>query len=250
MLGEVQSLLTEIVQQNKPLTELIDSTYTYANARLAALYGLTAVQGDQLQRVALADRRRGGVLTSAAVLMLQADPGRTNVPRRGNFIADRILGAPPPPPPPVVPALEDSGKDGKPRALRELLEIHRRNPECASCHAKIAPLGFSLENYDAIGRWREQDAGQPINASGELPGGRKFSGPVELKDILLEQKHAFARNLAKNLLIYALGRGLHGEDECVIREAVSASEQNQDKLSEMIVAVVKSVSFRYRRNAE
>ncbi|SFI92948.1 DUF1592 domain-containing protein [Planctomicrobium piriforme] len=251
MQSEVNRLIAEIVQQGRPLTELVDSSYTYLNGPLSKLYGIDGVSGEQMQRVELKSRQRGGILTSAAVLMAQADPGRTNVPRRGNYVADRILGTPPPPPPPVIPPLEDAGKgSGKTLTLRELLEIHRRNPECASCHAKIDPLGFSLENYDAIGRWREQESGQPINASGELPGGRKFSGPVELKDILLEQKHAFARNLAKNMLIYALGRGLHAEDECVIRAAVSAAEQNEDKLSELIVSIVKSVPFRYRRNAE
>lgn len=250
MLEEVRGLLVEVVQQDRPVTHLIDADYAYLNAPLAKLYGIPGVQGDQLRRVKLTDRRRGGALTSAAVLMLQADPTRTNVPRRGNYVAGRILGTPPPPPPPNVPALEDAVSDGKVHTLRELLEIHRRNPECASCHAKIDPLGFSLENYDAIGRWRETEAGKPIDASGQLPDGRKFSGPVELKQILLEDKQAFVRTLATNLLIYALGRGLLADDECVLREAVKAAQARDDRFSALVLAVVQSTPFRYRRNPE
>lgn len=250
MLEEVRGLLVEVVQQDRPVTQLIDADYAYLNAPLAKLYGIPGVQGDQLRRVTLTDRRRGGALTSAAVLMLQADPTRTNVPRRGNYVAGRILGTPPPPPPPNVPALEDAVSDGKVHTLRELLEIHRRNPECASCHAKIDPLGFSLENYDAIGRWRETEAGKPIDASGQLPDGRKFSGPVELKQILLEDKQAFVRTLATNLLIYALGRGLLADDECVLREAVKTAQASEDRFSALVLAVVQSTPFRYRRNPE
>ncbi len=248
--GEVHSLLRELVQQNRPVRELIDSDHTWLNETLAGWYGIPGIKGAEFRRVSLTDRRRGGLLTTAAVLMLQADPGRTNIPRRGNFIAGRILGDAPPPPPPDVPQLAESEGKAKQRTLRERLELHRKNPECASCHARIDPIGFSLENYDAVGRWREQDAGQPIDPGGELPGGRKLAGPADLKDVILEREAAFTRTLVENLLIYALGRSLQVEDECVIRDTLAAAEKHDGKFAEIIVNIVQSYPFRYRRNAD
>ncbi len=251
---EVRLTLTEIVQQDRPVTEVIDTNYIYLNERLAKHYGLEtlgqgAVEGDAMRRVTLEDRRRGGLLTSAALLMLQADPSRTNVPRRGNFIASRILGTPPPPPPPGVPPLDEAAADGKSKSLRELLELHRSKPECANCHAKMDPLGFAFENYDAIGRWRTEDNGFPIDASGMLSSGQLFSGPVELKNLLLEKKDLFSRELIKNLLIYALGRGLQRSDECVVRETLQVAQEHEYRFATIVVEVVKSFPFRYRRNS-
>jgi len=248
---EATEFLQGILRDDRPCSDLIDADYSYLNETLAKFYGIPGVQGAQMRRVALKDRRRGGLLTMAAVLTLTSDPGRTNVPRRGNYIADRILGAPPPPPPPDIPALEESKSDkGKQLTVRELLDLHRRNPECASCHAKIDPLGLGLENYNAIGHWRDIEAGQPVNASGELIDGSKFNGPVELKQLLLKQESAFTRSIARNLLIYAYGRGLHAADECAIRDAIAAAEAKDGQFNEMIVSVVQSVPFRYRRNAD
>ncbi len=249
MSDEIRGLLMEVVQRDRPITDLIDANYTYLNEPLAKHYGIDSVKGQAMQRVTLDDRRRGGLLTSAALLMLQSDPARTNVPRRGNFIAGRVLGTPPPPPPPNVPLLEDVAADGKLRSLRELLELHRSKPECASCHAKMDPLGFAMENYDAIGRWRTEDNGFAIDPSGMDASGRLFSGPVELKDMLLEQKEAFAKTLNKNLLIYALGRGLQRSDECVLRDVMTAAADNDYRFSSIVVSIVKSIPFRYRRNA-
>ena len=243
---ETQMVLMELVQEDRPVTDLIDADFTYVNQRLGAFYGIGGVSGDEMQRVALSDRRRGGLLTSAALLMLQSDPTRTNVPRRGNFIAGRILGDPPPPPPPGVPMLEDVADDGQPRTVRELLELHRSKPECANCHAKIDPLGLSLENYDAIGRWREKEAGKKIDASAELADGRAFVGPAELKEVLLERREAFLRTFTKNLLIYALGRGPQPSDEHVIRETLKIAEAEECRFSSIVLAIVQSVPFRYR----
>ena len=248
---ELRSLLGGIVRDNLPFTTLVDARHTFVNERLANHYGLPGVSGESFRRVELTDRHRGGVLTTAAVLMLLADPGRTNVPRRGNYVADRILGDPPPPPPPTVPALEDSAAGNAPVSLRDLLERHRRDAACAGCHARIDPFGFALERYDAIGRWRDLDeGGRPIDASGELAGGTRLSGPVALKDYLLARKGAFARTLVRNLLIYALGRGLVADDECVVREIVADIEAGRDGFTDIVVAVVGSRPFRYRRNAE
>jgi hypothetical protein len=247
---EVRQFLAEIVRENRPIRELIDADYTYLNKPLADWYGIPGVEGEAFGRVALTDRRRGGLLTTAAVLMLRSDANRTNIPRRGNYVAGRILGDAPPPPPPDVPALPEEKGETTKLTLRERLEMHRKNSECASCHSRIDPLGFSLENYDALGRWREQDAGLAIDPSGQLPDGRKLAGPVELKDVLLSKQKAFSRTLVQNLLIYALGRGLQVEDECVIRDALAVAEQKEGRFGELVVAIVQSTPFRYRRNAD
>jgi hypothetical protein len=250
MKTELSLFLGEIVRKDRPLTELIDSDYTYVNEELARHYGIDGVKGPELRRVALKDHRRGGVITSAAVLMLQSDPERNNVPRRGNYIAASILGTPPPPPPPDIPALEDSKKAGKEQTLRQLLDLHRTKPECFTCHSRIDPLGFSLENFDAIGRWRDSEAGLPVDASGVLPDGKTFAGPVELKQILISRKDEFTRTLTTNMLIYALGRGLQREDDCVVRAAQDAALKNEYRFSSLVVTVVQSFPFRNRRNPD
>jgi mono/diheme cytochrome c family protein len=247
---ELLLFLGEVIREDRPLTELVDADYTYVNEELARHYGIPGVKGPDLRRVTLPDRRRGGVVTSAAILMLQSDPERNNVPRRGNYVAGTILGTPPPPPPPDVPALEASQPAGQKRTLRQLLEVHRANPTCANCHAKIDPLGFGLENYDAIGRWRDRDGEAPVDASGVLPGGQAFNGPEELKTILLGRKADLTRVLTENLMIYALGRGLIREDECVVREAQKAAAASGYRFSSLVLAIVKSTAFRYRRNPE
>jgi hypothetical protein len=203
-----------------------------------------------MQRVALSDRRRGGVVTMAAVLTLTADPGRTNIPRRGNYVMGTILGIPPPPPPANVPQLEEGNAGGAPKTVREMLELHRTKAECAACHAKIDPLGFSLENYDAIGRWQDTQAGKPVDASAVLPNGERFNGPVEMKKILIDRKQSFIRGMSEAMLIYALGRGLQHSDECVIRDALKALEGNGFRMSTLVTTIVRSYPFTYRRNAD
>ena len=251
MQQELSLVLGELVQKDRPVTELIDAGHTYVNEELARHYGLSGISGKEMRRVALPDARRGGILTTAAVLMVQADPDRNNVPRRGNYIAGAILGTPPPPPPPNVPSLEDSkSAEGKALTVRQMLEVHRRNPECANCHAKIDPLGFSLENFDAIGRWRDEEGGTPVDASGVLPTGQTFNGPVELKKILLGRRDDFVRTMAENMLIYAMGRGLQLEDECVIRDVQKAAAAGEYKFSTIVLTIVKSHPFRNRKNPD
>jgi hypothetical protein len=250
MQQEISLFLGEVVRRDRPLTELLDADYTYVNEELARHYGIEGVRGSEMRRVMLLDHRRGGILTSAAVLMIQSDPERTNVPRRGNYIAGSILGSPPPPPPPDVPSLDASRTEGKVQTLREVLEAHRSKPECASCHSKIDPLGFSLQNFDAVGRWRDLEAGTPVDASGLLPGGRSFRGPIELKRILVERRDEFVRTMTANLLIYALGRGLQLEDECVLREAQKAAAASEYRFSSVVLAITRSFPFRNRRNPD
>jgi hypothetical protein len=251
MQQELTLFLSEVIRKDRPVTDLISADYTYVNEELARHYGLAGVSGKEMRRVALRDPRRGGVLTSAAVLMIQADPDRNNVPRRGNYIAGAILGMAPPPPPPDVPSLEEAKTaDGKPRTLRQRLELHRQKPDCMGCHSKIDPLGFSLENFDAIGRWRDEEEGAPVDASGVLPNGQAFSGPVELKEILLARRDDFTRTMTENLLIYALGRGLQLEDECVVRDVLKAAAADEYKFSTLVLTIVRSHPFRHRKNPE
>jgi hypothetical protein len=248
--SEVNLLISEIIQADHSLLNLIDSDFTYVNQRLADFYGLPNAEGTEMRRVKLHDRRRGGVLTTAAILMLQSDPTRTNVPRRGNFLAGTLLGDAPPPPPPNVPQLEDSLDGDQPQTLRQALEAHRANPQCATCHDKIDPLGFAFENYDAIGRWRDLEGELAIDASGTLPEGQSFNGPEELKTLLLHRRRDFLRTLTEHMLIYALGRGLIPSDECVVRNALTAGAENGDRCSAIVTAIVLSYPFRYRKNPE
>lgn len=260
MRAEVDAVLADMIQNDLPVTTVLDADFTYLNERLARHYDLPLPRDDapdrvsgglatdatSLVRVNLTDRMRGGILTSAAYLTLHADPGRTNVPKRGNHIAGTFLGDPPPPPPPDVPTLDETVHDGPPKPLRERLEEHRRNPACASCHAKMDPLGFALEPFDAIGRFRTHDAGFLIDASGQLPSGESFDGPTQLKDVLLANKPKLIRNLTEKLIVYALGRGLQPVDECVVRDAVAASAAEGDSFAKIIETITTSFPFRHR----
>lgn len=248
MLAEANAVLAAMVRENRSITTILDADFTFVNQPLAELYGLSGEYSSEFVRVPLPDRRRGGLVTSAALLMIQSDPQRVNVPRRGNFIAGRILGAPPPPPPPNVPPLEETAGDTSTMTLRERFELHRNKPECMSCHSKIDPLGFALQNYDALGRWADKEVDKPIDASGTLPDGREFDGPVAFKDLLLEEQDAFAKTLSENLLIYALGRGLETADRCVIDDMLARHEESGGVFSELVVEIVLSLPFRYRVN--
>jgi hypothetical protein len=250
MADEAMLFLDEVMRQDRPITDLIDADYTYLNGDLARLYGIDGVEGPAMRRVQLSDHRRGGILTMAAVLTLTADPARTNIPRRGDYLLGTILGEPPPPPPPVIPALEEAAAALGPLTVREMIDLHRRNPECAFCHAKIDPLGIGLENFDAIGRWQDRQSGKPIDAAGTLPGGAAFDGPVALKRLLLARKPEFARAMASQLLTYALGRGLIVQDDCVVTDALNALERGAYRFSAMLVTVVTSYPFTHRRNPD
>ncbi len=249
MRDEANLILLEIINEDRPLTWLIDSDHTFANSCLANHYGLPTIASDTPVRVELPDRRRGGLLASAALLMLQSDPARTNIPRRGSFIAGQWLGAPPPPPPPDVPPLTASD-DGPARSLRETFELHRSSPACYACHAKIDPFGFSLENFDAIGRWRDTERGLPIDASASFEAGEKFDGIEGLKDYLLNKRDQVVTELSRRLMIYALGRGLESNDQCVVDRMVQAAAKSDYRFSALVLELVTSIPFTHRQNPE
>ena len=182
----------------------------------------------------------------AAVLAVSSYPNRTSPVLRGKWVLESLLGTPPPPPPPSVPALEEVHEGAPPKTIRARLEQHRRDPACAACHSRIDPLGFGLENYDVLGRWRTEDAGAPVDTKGELPDGTKFDGPEELKAVLLARKDVFIRNLTSKMLGYALGRGLKLEDSCTVDQIVARLKENDYKSQTLVEEIVLSVPFRYQ----
>jgi hypothetical protein len=180
-------------------------------------------------------------------LTVTSNPTRTSPVKRGKWVLEQIFGTPPPPPPPGVGELEEEKKGVLTGNLRQKMEQHRKNAICASCHARMDPIGFGLENYDAIGRWRSDDNGTPIDASGDLPDGKKFNGPMELKNILKAKKNLFVRSLSEKMLTYALGRGLETYDKCEVDKIAQKLTKNEYRFSALVTAVVESEPFRKRR---
>ncbi len=213
MRRETEMCFEHVLRTDHSLLELLDSDYTFLNERLAKYYGIEGVTGPQMRLVKLPpDSPRGGVLTQGTVLAVTSNPDRTSPVKRGLFLLDNILGSPPPPPPPDIPALEDA-EVGKDATLRETLAAHRSQALCSSCHSRMDPLGLALENFNALGRWRDKERGKPVDASGQLLTGESFRTVRELKHILATQRHLdYYRCLTEKLLTYALGRGLEYDD--------------------------------------
>jgi hypothetical protein len=249
MLKESEEYFRGIMKNDRSILEFLDSDYTYLNRRLARFYGVQNFQQsrqDAFKETKLTDGRRGGIITQASVLTVTSNPTRTSPVKRGKYILEQILNTPPPPPPPDVPELKGGGVDLK-ASLRTRMEQHRADPNCASCHGRMDPLGFGLENFDGIGKWREKDGTFPIDASGTLPSGQKFSGPKGLKDVLLSKSGEFSRCLAEKLLTYGIGRGLEYSDRCAVDRIVEATAKDGHKFSRLVVEIVKSDPFRKRR---
>ncbi len=249
MYEESRLFFDELLRNNGRLLDILDARYAYLNGPLASFYGVSGVDGQDFQKVELPDRRRGGVLGMGSILTATSLPLRTSPVLRGKWILEEILGTPPPPPPPLVDALPDDDRNRKGLTLRQQLELHRAQAECAGCHQRMDPLGFGLENFDPIGRWRDELRGDPIDASGELPGGASFTGPEELKDILLEQKEAFSRNLSERMLGYALGRGIEYFDRPAVDELIRTLSENEFRSLPFLQAVAASYPFQHRRNS-
>jgi hypothetical protein len=241
----------EILTKNRSLLDIIDADYTYANRRLARHYKIKGEFREQPKRIEIKDQpHRGGFLSMAAVLAISSHPQRTSPVLRGKWILETLIGEAPPPPPPNVPELEDDGEAATAQSLRERLEIHRENPTCATCHDRIDPLGFSLENYDVLGRWREEEGGHPIDASATLPDGTAFSGPEELKLVLLDRKDQIVRHLTKKMLGYALARGLTFEDYCTVENIVDSLRENDYQSHSLLMGIINSVPFRYKAGTD
>ena len=251
MRQETEMLFENIVRKDRGLVELLDCDYTFLNERLAKHYGIDGIKGDAMRQVALPPGSpRGGVLTQGTMLTVTSNPDRTSPVKRGLFILDNILGIPPPPPPPDIPPLEAASKKlaGRTPTLRESLALHRNTASCASCHNRMDPLGLALENYNALGRWRDKESGQPIDASGRLVTGESFNGIVELKRILVDRhRRDFYRCLSEKMLIYALGRGLDDRDVETVDRLVERIETESGRPSALLMGIIESTPFQRRR---
>ncbi|MFT6861598.1 MAG: hypothetical protein ACJAVK_000150 [Akkermansiaceae bacterium] len=245
MYYESIEFFSHLIRQNRPLTELIDSDYTFANATLAKHYGLKeSVNGDELRKVSLTDKNRGGVLGMGSTLTATSLPLRTSPVHRGVWILDALLGDPAPPPPPDAGDLPADDTKAKGLTFRQQLDLHRKAAKCASCHARIDPLGFGLENFDAIGRWRTKDANdKPIDSSATLPGDIHFSTPQELKALLMLGRDKFAANMTRKLISYATGRSLEYYDEVIVNRVVAELPKTDYSSRELILQIVNSRPF-------
>jgi mono/diheme cytochrome c family protein len=246
MRRETELFLAHMLREDRPIDELIDAPYSYLNERLARFYGIPGVRGTEFRKVPLAGTRRGGLLTQASVLTVSSYSTRTSPVLRGRWILENVLNAAPPPPPPGVPNL-DEAKVGESVSLRKQLELHRANPTCASCHSRMDPLGFSLENFDAIGAWRTMDGKQPIDSSASLPDGRTLRGADELKAVIKEDRKALAGCLTEKLLTYALGRGLEPYDRRTVNSITNRLSGKGYRFTALIQEIAGSLPFRMRR---
>ncbi|HXX95018.1 MAG TPA: DUF1592 domain-containing protein, partial [Planctomycetota bacterium] len=246
MKDEVVATFHDAVAHDRSLIGLIDSDTVFINERLARLYGIPGVVGAELRPIRLDDARRGGVVGMAAVLTASSFPLRTSPVVRGKWVLQSLLGSKVPPPPANAGSLPENGGDEKKLTLRQRLERHRTSPECAACHSRMDPLGFGLENFDPIGRWRVDDEGLPIDTAGQLPSGEKFDGVIELKRILLARKDEVMRHLARKLLGYALGRGLNRFDDCVIDDSMKALRAGEYRASALFETIATSYPFGHR----
>jgi hypothetical protein len=243
MVRETELFFEAILREDRSILDLIDADFSFVNERLARHYGIAGVTGPEFRRVALPEGR-GGILTQASILTLTSNPTRTSPVKRGKWVLEQILNQPPPPPPPDVPELPPTKQ--LTGTLRKVMEEHRANPLCASCHRRMDPIGFAFENYDAIGAWRDKEGGLPVDPSGELPDGRSFRGPGELKRLIKEDRDAFRRCLAEKMLTFALGRGLEYYDHCAVDAIVEALDKEGDRLSALVLAVAQSEPFQMR----
>lgn len=253
MYEEARLFFENIVRENRSIVEFIDSDYTFLNGTLATVYGLEKeVKGPEMRKVKLSNPNRGGILGMPGILATTSFPNRTSPVNRGVWVLEQVLGEHVPPPPPDVPTLEKQDKTRiEHLTLRQRTELHTTNPTCANCHKILDPIGFGLENFDAIGRWRDQDdSGGPIDAAGELPGDKRFSSPKELKQIIATRTDELCRNLTERLLAYGLGRQLEGYDEIVVDQLTEAIAKDGYRMQTLITRIVTSYPFMNRRILE
>jgi mono/diheme cytochrome c family protein len=246
MVRETEVFFGNLLRQNGSLLDLLQGDYTFVNERLARHYGIKGVAGEEFRRVSLAGTGRAGVLTQASVLTVSSYNNRTSPVLRGKWVLENLLNAPPPPPPANVPALDEAAV-GATASLRQQMEKHRANAVCASCHARMDPIGFALENYNGVGVWRTRDGKFEIDPSGTLPDGRAIGGPADLSTVLAADRDAFTRALTEKLLVYALGRGVAQHDRAVVKQIANDAAKNDYRISSVILGIVNSLPFQMRR---
>jgi hypothetical protein len=243
MAQETQLFIASQLREDRSVSELLTADYTFVNERLAKHYGIPNVYGNRFRRVSVPGGVRGGLLGQASVLTVTSYPNRTSVVIRGRWLLANLMGAPPPPPPPDVPALKEPGADGQPRSLRARMEMHRKDAVCASCHQRMDPLGFALENFDAVGKWRTEADGAPIDTSASMPDGARFNGVAGLRELLASHQEDFARTFTGKLLSYAIGRGVETNDLPAIRKIARDAARNEYRWSSIILGIVNSPPF-------
>jgi hypothetical protein len=246
MRRESELFLESVIREDRSVLDLLDAKYSFLNERLARHYGIPGVKGQEFRRVDLTGTPRGGVLTQGSVLTVSSYSTRTSPVLRGKWVLDNLLAAPPPDPPAGVPRLDES-KVGVERSIRDQMEAHRANVTCAACHVRMDPLGFGLENFDATGAWRTVDGKFPVDATGALPDGRKFSGPQELEAVLRQDGDAFTRALTEKLLTYALGRGLERYDRGTVKAIARRVAESDYRFSALVMEIAQSLPFRMRK---
>jgi hypothetical protein len=246
---ETELFLDSQLREDRSVVDLISANYSFINERLAKHYGIPNIYGERFQRVTFSDGIRGGLLGQGGLLMVTSYPDRTAPVVRGFWVLENLLGMPPPPPPPNVPDLAAVNSDGKKRTLREQMEIHRQNPACATCHVRMDPLGFALENFDAIGRWRTTSDGVGIDASAVFADGTPINGVQGLRKFVLAHQEDYVETFTSKLLTYALGRSVEYYDNPAIRKIMRQAAANDYRWSSIILGIVKSTPFQYRRSA-
>jgi len=254
MRRESEEFFRHIIRDDNSVLDLLDADYTFLNERLARHYGIDGIKGREMRKVILpADNPRGGLLTQAAVLVVTSNPTRTSPVKRGLFVLENVLGTPPAPPPPDLPTLEEAEKEFKDKdpTLREVLQLHRANPLCSSCHNRMDPLGLALENFNALGMWRDTERKAPIEAAGKLITGEEFKDVRELKQVLRQKRKGdFYRCLAEKVMTYALGRGVEYHDVEAVDQVVDRLEKEDGKFSALLTGIVESAPFQRTRAAE
>ena len=251
MYDETTTFFDRLRVEDRSVLELLDADYTYVNADLARHYGIPGVEGDQAKRVELKpEYHRGGLLGMGSVLAMTSHTFRTSPTLRGKYVLEVLLGTPPPPPPPNAAGMLKEERGKEPKSFRDQLAQHAGNPACSGCHGKLDPLGFAMDNFDAVGAWRESTPEKPLDTSGELPTGEKFNGNSELKQVVLKRKDQYLRNLTGQLLSYSLGRELQDSDDWTLRQVATDTAKGGYRLSTLVTGIVKSVPFQYRRGAQ
>ncbi len=246
MIEETCRFAGAIIQEDRSMLDFLNADFSFVNDRLARHYGIEGVKGREFRRHSMTAFRRGGILTQASFLTISSNPTRTSPVKRGKWVLETILGLSTLPPPEGVEGLKTANGVTPSGTIRQQLEQHRLNPACATCHDRMDPIGFGLENFDAIGAWRTLDEGQPIDASGMLPGGEQFVGPSGLRDALKSREESFVRSLAEKLLTYAIGRGLQPSDRCFVDAIVRETRRDGDRFSSLVRAIVASPTFQNR----
>jgi Protein of unknown function (DUF1588)/Protein of unknown function (DUF1592)/Protein of unknown function (DUF1585) len=246
MVHETRMFFENLIREDRSILDFLDADYTFANEYLAQYYGLRDVKGSEFRKVSLATTPRRGILGQASMLTISSYGNRTSVVLRGKWVLENLLNQPPPPPPAAVPDL-DEVKTEAGATLRERMAAHRTNATCASCHSNMDPIGLGLENFDAVGNWREKDGKSPIDASGTMPDGRTFNGPVELAKMLRADGDTFARAVTEKMMIYALGRGLESYDRPALKKIASGVAAGQYRFSSLVLEVVKSLPFQMQK---